>query len=184
MYKKSLPIRKVLISTVRSFLFNSDLQMYAPASNTSAKNNSSMKLALDFLEKYISNLNEESPQYFKLVEINSDIGSYQGSNIFTYDIIDIDVLKNHLRESIPSIICFYSNDNCNNFAFTSSEVNGICMNEAKLFKYCEKFKIDVDCFNEGKLDVKNVAMKLSLDIIFEVFGHIKYKTQGDFCLKK
>ena len=149
-----------------------------------AKNNSSMKLALDFLEKYINNLNEESPQYFKLVEINSDIGSYQGSNIFTYDIIDIDVLKSHLREAIPSIICFYSYDNCNNFAFTSPEINGICVNEAKIFKYCEKFKIDVDCFNERKFDVKNVAMKLSLNIIFEVFGYIKYKTQEDFCHKK
>ena len=58
------------------------------------------------------------------------------------------------------------------------------MNEAKLFKYCEKFRIDVDCFNERKFDVKNVAMVLSLNIIFESFGHIKYKTQENFCLKK
>ena len=84
-------------------------------------------------------------------------------------------MKNHLREKIPTIICFYSYDNSYNFAFTPPEVNGICVNEAKLFKYREKFKIDVDCFNKRKFDVKNVAMKLSLNIIFEIFGHIKYK---------
>ena len=32
-----------------------------------------MKLALEFLEKYINNLKEESHQYFKLVEIYSGI---------------------------------------------------------------------------------------------------------------
>ena len=58
------------------------------------------------------------------------------------------------------------------------------MNETKLFKYCEKFKIDVDCFNERKFDVKNIAIKLSLNIIFVAFGHIKYKRWEDFCHKK
>ena len=143
-----------------------------------------MKLPLKFLEKYINNLNEESPQYFKLIEIYSRIGNYQGSNIFTYNITDIKVLKNYLREKIPTIICFYSNDNSNNFAFTPPEVNGICVNKTKLFKYCEKFKIDVDCFNERKFDVKNIAIKLSLNIIFEVFGHMRYKRQENFYHKK
>ena len=149
-----------------------------------AENNSTLKLVLEFLEKYINNLNEESPQYFKLIEIDSGIGNYQGSNTYTYDIIDIKVLKNHLKEAIPTIFCFYSNDKSNNLAFTSPEFVGICVNEANLFKYCEKFKIDEDCFNERKYDVKNVAMKLSLNVFHESFGHLKFQIHNGFCFEK
>ena len=149
-----------------------------------AEDNSTLKLSLEFLEKYINNLNEESPQYFKLIEIDSGVGDYQGSNIFTYDIIDIKALKNHLKEAIPTIFCFYSNDSSNNLAFAFPEFVGICVNEANLFKYCEKFKIDEDCFNMRKYDVKNIAMKLSLDVIHESFGHIKFQIHDEFCFKK
>ena len=149
-----------------------------------AKKNSVIKLTLDFLEKYINNLNEESPQYFKLVEIDSGVGHYQGDRIYTYDIIDINALKNHLREAIPNIICFYSNNKSESLAFTSQEFIGLCVNEAKLFKYCEKFQIDEDCFNERKYDVKDVAMKLALNIIHESFSHINFQIHQDFFLKK
>ena len=93
-------------------------------------------------------------------------------------------MKTHLREAIPTIICFYSNDKNKNLAFTSKEFNGICVNETKLFKYCEKFQIGEDCFNERKYDVKDVAMKLALNIIHESFSHINFQIHQDFFLKK
>ena len=93
-------------------------------------------------------------------------------------------MKNHLREKIPTIICFYSNNKNKNLAFTSKEFIGICVNETKLFKYCEKFQIDKDCFNERKYDVKDVAMKLSLNIFHESLDHIKFQIHHDFCLQK
>lgn len=150
-----------------------------------AKNNSAVKLAIEFLGKYINNLNEESPHYFKLVEIDSGIGDYQGENIFTFDMIDINELKYHLKEAIPNIICFYSKKiNSKNLAFTSSETIGICVNETKLFEHCEKFKVDEDCYEERKFDVKNVAMKLSTHIFHESFGHIKFQIHHNFSCKK
>ena len=90
-------------------------------------------------------------------------------------------MKNHLREKIPTIICFYSNNK--NLAFTSKEFIGICENETKL-KYCQKFQNDNDCFNERKYDVKDVAMKLSLNIFHESLDHIKFQIHHDFCLQK
>ena len=150
-----------------------------------AKNNSAIKLSIEFIDKYINNLNEESPQYFKLVEIDSGIGDYQGENIFTFDMIDINELKYHLKEAIPNIFCFYSKkNNSKHLAFTSSETIGICVNETKLFEHCEKFKVDEDCYEERKFDVKNIAMKLSTDIFHESFGHIKFQIHHDFSYQK
>ena len=145
--------------------------------------NSAIDLAITFLNTYIDNLNEESPQYFKLVEINSGIGIYKGQKIFTYDIIGIDELKSHLKEIIPSVICFYSLDDANNYAFTYPTIMGVCINKSKLFQHCETFSVDKNCFNERKFEVKNIAMKIALILKHECFGHIKFEFHPEFCQK-
>ena len=73
---------------------------------------------------------------------SSGIGFYNGQEIFIYDIIGIDELKNHLRQIVPSIICFYSIDNANNFSFTyPTFMGGVCTNDSKIFHHCEKFSL-------------------------------------------
>ena len=146
--------------------------------------NSVIDLALGFLNEYIDNLTIESPQYFKLVEINSGIGFYNGQEIFIYDIIGIDELKNHLRQIVPSIICFYSIDNANNFSFTyPTFMGGICKNESKIFHHCEKFSLGKNCFDKKNFEVKNIAMKLALNFKHECLGHIKFQIHHNFCQK-
>ena len=73
-----------------------------------AENNSVIRKSMNFLNYYINGLNEESPSYFNLIEINSGIGYYRNEAVFTYDIISLDYLKNHLKESLPSVIIFYN----------------------------------------------------------------------------
>ena len=146
--------------------------------------NSVINLSLEFLNNYIDNLNEESPSYFKLLEINSGYGFYKGKTVFTYDMIEISTLKNHLKEIIPTVFCFYSSSNTVNYAFTYPTIIGICVNEYYLFQNNEKFTLDKNCFKERKYEVKNVAMKLALRTKHECFGHIKFRFHSVFCLKK
>ena len=138
-----------------------------------AENNSAIYLAIKFLNTYINNLDEDSPQYFKIIELNSGIGLYQGKQTFTFDMIDKHHLRNHLKEIIPSIICFYSLENTIYTAFTCPIILGVCINEINLFHHYEKFNTDKNYINGRKHDIKNIAMKLALDLIYECLGHIK-----------
>ena len=148
-----------------------------------SEKNSVIDLAYSFLNEFIDNLNEESPSYFKLIEINSNYGYYNGNKVFIYDMINLSGLKNHLKELLPSVICFYSFENTENAAFHYPVIVGICVNESGLFENCEKFSLDKNCFNEKKYDTKNVAMKLTLNMNHECFGHIKFQIHSDFCEK-
>ena len=53
------------------------------------------------LNEYFNNKNENSPSFFKLIEINSGIGFYKGEKIFSFDMIDLPELKKPLKETIP-----------------------------------------------------------------------------------
>ena len=143
-----------------------------------------INLAIEYLYNYINNLNTESAEYFKLIEINSGYGFYKSDKVFTYDMIDLCDLKNHLRESIPSVFCFYSLDDIKNTAFTNPLIIGICLNESKLFKDNERFSLDKNYFETRKYEVKNVTMKLVFKIKHECFGHIKFQMYSDISDKK
>lgn len=80
------------------------------------ENNSIINLALKFINTFIENLNEDSPSFFKLLEINSSFGYYGRNEIFTFDLLNIEDLKSHLKETIPSIIVFYEYNNSKNLA--------------------------------------------------------------------
>ena len=148
------------------------------------ENNSVIYLAIDFLNKYIDNLNEESPSFFKLIEINSGYGYYKQRKTFTYDMIDISDLKSHLKEIIPSVICFYSLSNTDNSAFTYPAIGRVCVNESQIFEGEEKFSMDKNYFNTKKDETKNAAMKLALKLEHECFGHIKFRFHSDFYYKR
>jgi len=146
--------------------------------------NSVIYLAIEFLNEYINNINENSPSFLKLIEINSGIGFYRADKIFSFDMIDLPDLKNHLKETIPSVICFYSLDDIDNKGFTYPAIEGVCINEAKLFKGYQKFSVDKNIFYEKQIEVKNISMKLSLDLKHECFGHIKFQIHSYFSKKK
>ena len=58
-----------------------------------------ISLAAKFINDFINNLDEESPSYFKLIELNSNYGYYPNSKIFSYDIISLsDFLKQVLLQ--------------------------------------------------------------------------------------
>ena len=98
--------------------------------------------------------------------------------------IDLPDLKNHLKEKIPSVIYFYSLDDIANAWFTYPSISGVCINEEKLFKWYQKFSVDKNLLTEKQIEVKNISMKLSLNLKSECFGHIKFQIHSHFNKKK
>lgn len=143
--------------------------------------NSVIDLAMKFLINYISNVDEESPSFFKLVEINSGMGYYNNEKVFTFDMIPLSTLKSHLRGSLPTIITFYTLKETNNLSMIESIIGGISVNEAKIFgEYEEKLKLDIYYPNEKISKIKDISMKLVLNLKHECFGHSKFHTHSEF----
>ena len=147
-----------------------------------AEEKSVIDLSMKFLNKYINGLNEESPSFFNLVEINSGIGYYSFKEVFTYDIIPINYLKKHLIETLPSVIIFYNEKDTKNIAMTENIIGSICVNEAKIFGEYEKIKMDLYYPNEKISKINDISMKLSKSLMHECFGHTKIQIHSMFSL--
>ena len=153
---------------------------------TNVEENSVINKAMKFLNEYIKDFNEDSPSFFKLVEINSGYGYYFNQNkthrVFTYDIIDVANLKMHLKETLPSVICFYDYPHNKNLAFTETTTGGICINKSKLLTN-KKLKLNKN-YHKMENTIKNVAMKLVERLMHECFGHSKFQFHPDLYYKK
>ena len=152
---------------------------------TRAEKNSIINLAMTFLNDYINNLNEESPSFFKLIEIDSGFGFYNNTDntndkLFTFDMIDLFHLKKHLRETLPAVISFFSHENSNNMANTEMTIGGININETKLLNQNEKVNFDLADSNTKDNTKKDIAMKLVENLMHESFGHSKFQLHSKF----
>ena len=153
------------------------------------EDNSVVDLTMKFLNNFINNINGESPSYFKLVEINSGYGYYNGnkdnSPIFIYDMIDSTDLRKHLQATLPSVISFYDCIDTKNLAFTELTIGGICVNKSKLYEKIEDdIKLNICYPLEKKRKIKNISMKLAERLMHEIFGHSKFQFHPTFCEKK
>ena len=147
-----------------------------------ADENSSIKLAKKFLDDFIDDLNEKSPSFFHLIEINSGYG-YSGKNkMFSFDMISLHDLKNHLIANIPTVIGFFNLDN-NVRAVTNVISGSVSINEKKLFGDTEIIDIDKNISKEKEYQIKNIAMKIAEELMHESFGHKKFQFHAFFCNK-
>ena len=141
--------------------------------------NSSINIAMNFLKEFIKDLNEDSPSFFKLIEINSKFGYYKDEKMFTFDMLSLSDLKSHLEEVLPSVICFYYQKNTDVHAFVDKTTYCVNINMTKLYEFHKIIKVDKNPKNEEKYAAKNIAMKIAKNIIHECFGHKKFS----FCTK-
>ena len=86
-------------------------------------------IAMNFLKEFIEVLNEDSPSFFKLIEINSNFGYYKDEKKFTFEMINLFDLKNHLKEILPSIICFYCQNSIDIHVFVNRTTTGVTSNK-------------------------------------------------------
>ena len=64
-------------------------------------------------DDFISKISDESKIFFYLLNLDSGIGYYNNQAVYTFDMSNLNMIKNHLKELFPRIILFYDYDNEN-----------------------------------------------------------------------
>lgn len=131
---------------------------------------------IKFIESFIDSLNEDSKLFSHLLHINSGIGFCKRNKVYTFDMTNVQMMKNHLKTLFPKfIIIYHLNSDDTGIAFYSDKTGGIAMNEYYMFK--GKYN-DLD-YNSNDLDLSEkelneIAMTITLYFFHELFGHKKF----------
>ena len=88
----------------------------------------------------INGITEDSKVFPSLLRLDSGCGYFQSNKVFTYDMINIEIMKLHLHDNFPGILFFFyiNNDTITN---TDSYTSAISINEFYLLKNIEEEKI-------------------------------------------
>ena len=171
-------------SNVAFFLAQNDIKKYIATDlkyikRKDIKNESVYKMSFDFLENFISKLNEKSYLFFPLLML--DCGDYNYSiddeYIYGYNRESCDVIKSHLNELIPDIFFEYSEKG--NIIEEESGFNykyfGITfLNRLTIFKSLKKNPSLETYKNESEKRIfKHNGMLASKTLMHESFGHNK-----------
>ena len=142
-----------------------------------AKKGSVLNLCIDFLKGFISNLNEDSPIFFKLLEINSKFGYFENKPIYNFSLLNVEDIKEHVSELIPDVLYFY-NCKSDTKAFSFSMTGEVAINEYYLFQKYQKMNLIEDFDVKDKENAENIAMTLARELIHEDFGHSKFRNKS------
>ena len=140
--------------------------------------NSIMDKVSKFFDNFINTLSEESLIFPYLLNIDSGCGYYNKEKIYTIDLINLDMVKNHLKDLFPKSCVFYYLKGNKNQAFTSL-CGGVGINEYYLLKNIKNRNINyntadnkINNINENELD--DIAILISLYLMHEYMGHSKF----------
>ena len=141
---------------------------------SSAEKDSILFQVKKFFNELISKISEESLIFKQLLYINSGHGYCKFNPIYTFDLLNADMIKEHLKDIFPEALIFFNSSTSNTLAFHHSPGGGISINEYKVIY--EKFKIkDIDYNKNTKIkDSDNIAMNIVLNLFHEYMGHKKY----------
>lgn len=142
--------------------------------------NSILDKVVKFFNNYIEGINENSVIYENLLLIDGGHGYYNKERVYTYDLTNLKMIKNHLKDIFPKVLvfCYIENDEV---AFTTPEFQGIVINEFHLLKNYKEVKgiknIDYNnpyCLSFNEEMQNDIAMNIVLDLMHEVNGHKKF----------
>lgn len=135
--------------------------------------NSIFSLTLNFLNSFINKLTTKSKLFFPILQINSDIGYYKGEQVYTFNIMNIEMIKSHLREIVPNILFFYGR-NSKTEAYTKVDDGSIIINTKNTFIRDNIDDFQKELKDKNLLEGKNKAIYLFRLLLHEMMGHKKY----------
>ena len=142
-----------------------------------AQDKSILKKAIEFHKKFISELDEESPVFFKLLEINSKFGYYEGNPAYNLTLLNVQDIQEHITELIPDVLYLYNSDS-NTKAFTFSMTGDIAINKKFLFEKYGEMDLIQNYNNEFKLNADNISMTIARYLMHEACGHAKFRNKS------
>ena len=140
------------------------------------KDNSIMDKVQKFFDKFLEDLTEESKIFSYLLQLNSGVGYCKREKVYTFDISNVDMVKNHLKSIFPKslvIFNFHNKKISDYIAFCSTQTGGICLDENYLVDNKELKDIDYNSNDENisKEDSDEIAINIVLYTFQENLGH-------------
>ena len=143
------------------------------------KDNSIMDKVQKFFDKFLEDLTEESKIFSYLLQLNSGVGYCKREKVYTFDISNVDMVKNHLKSIFPKslvIFNFHNKKISDYIAFCSIQTGGICLDENYLVDNKELKDIDYNSNDENISDEDSdeIAINIVLYMFHEYLGHKKF----------
>ena len=140
------------------------------------KDNSIMDKVQKFFDKFLEDLTEESKIFSYLLQLNSGVGYCKREKVYTFDISNVDMVKNHLKSIFPKslvIFNFHNKKISDYIAFCSTQTGGICLDENYLVDNKELKDIDYNSNDENISDEDSdeIAINIVLYTFQENLGH-------------
>ena len=90
-------------------------------------------------DEFISQLSDDSKIFEYLLNLDSGVGYYNNEKVYTFDMSNLEMIKNHLNELFPRVILFYNYDN-ENLGDTNKNSGCIAFNVKKFTLIKEDYK--------------------------------------------
>ena len=175
--------QKILVLRIYCYLFmrssgieNFKNQNFQYLIISKAEENSVFKLCFNFINSFIDKLKVKSKLFFPLLQINSGIGYYtKKDKVYSFNMMNLNMIKEHLREIIPDILIFHKTKRTNNKVITYPNDGTIVFNTEYVFKMYNVEYFQKKPENEvEEITIKNNAMILFRYLFHEMMGHKKF----------
>ena len=125
------------------------------------------------LNEFILKLSEDSKIFSYLLNLDSGIGYYNNEAVYTFDMSNLEMIKNHLNELFPRVILFYNRDN-DNLGDTNKNSGCISFNFHKFTLIKEEYEtIIFDKPIEDEDFSDDMALNMFIVLLHEFGGHKK-----------
>ena len=140
--------------------------------------NSPLKISVSFLEKFIENLDENSPFINPLILIDSGNYVYKNENAYGIGLTNKTILKSHLKNIIPDIIISIDDEELLEEADTNKLLGTVTLNlSSNLLSPFKNQELD------KKIENKYINTKLSLILFLTLFHEILGHKKGGYSSK-
>lgn len=147
--------------------------------------NSPLKISVSFLEKFIENLDENSPFIYPLILIDSGNYAYKNENAYGIGLINKTILKSHLKNIIPDIIISIDDEEYLLEEADTNKLSGtVTLNlSSKLLLPFKNHELDKEI--ENKYNNTKLSLILFLTLFHEILGHKKggYSSKDEIILR-
>ena len=134
---------------------------------------SPLSISLNFLNNLIDNLDEKSPFYYPLILINSGDYIYNKNNAYGYGLKNIEILKSHLRNSLPYVVIIIDDEEINLEKInTNKAFNSFIFNLSKKILFPLK-QFDISKKVENENINNNLVLIIFLTLFYGLFGKNK-----------
>jgi len=136
--------------------------------------NSIIDKAIHFYDEFVNNITEDSKVFQYLLNIDSGIGYYEGDPVYTFDMTNLETIKDHLKKLRPKFLLFFSYEN-DNIANTQKRFPCMAINRYNILDANTTKEIIFDKeVKENEDSANNTAIDLFILFFHESMGHQKF----------